>query len=60
MEREQQAVAWLNDQYAQGSRPPGGVLLLQYVWIGQPLEISTLVLPSRGAASGRFPLCLLN
>lgn len=39
---------WM-DQYAQGSRPPGEVgmvvvVLLQYVWTGQPLEISTVVL----------------
>lgn len=38
------------DQYAQRLKSPKGVLLLQYVWIGQALEIATLVLLIRGAA----------
>lgn len=33
-----------------------GELWLQYVWIGQPLKSCTLVLLSRGAASGRLAI----
>lgn len=29
-------LAGVIDQYAQGSRPPLGVLVLRYLWIGQP------------------------
>lgn len=50
----------LTNMHQAGVETPGGVLVLQYVWIGQPLEIFELVLLSGGAASGRFPLCLLN
>lgn len=50
----------LTNMHQAGVETPGGVLVLQYVWIGQPLEISALVLLSGGAASGRFPFCLLN